>query len=103
MSSQDFTETDYDETSVSERISEHDEDSCSRLDSDDELEVLELEDAEGGSDEDIFTTYAWSTAGLPPNQDGPANRRLAVERQRLRDSLRGSPFSTAFEWSRLGA
>jgi hypothetical protein len=100
MSSQDFTETDYDETSVSERISEHEEDSCSRLDSDDELEVLELEDNEGGSDEDIFTTYAWSTAGL---SDGAVHRRLAVERQRLRDSLRGSPLSTAFEWSRLAA
>jgi hypothetical protein len=100
MSSQDFTETDYDETSVSERISEHEEDSCSRLDSDDELEVLELVDAEAGSDEDIFITYAWSTAGL---SDGAVNHRLAVERQRLRDSLRGSPFSTAFEWSRFAA
>lgn len=90
VSSESEEPDDYDDVSVSERIQEEEDEDSSSFDSDDEMQLLDL-DVDG--EEDIFTSYSWSTDRQDPE-------RIQKERKRLRDTIRDSPLYRAYESSR---
>jgi hypothetical protein len=77
------SEFDFDEEFISEE-DEIDESSSSRADETVDMEATEV---------DVFSAYSWSTA----KQDA---RKIHMERQQLRDSIRDTPFYRAYRYAR---